>query len=155
ASSTSPSSTSSRPRCDWAASTRRSVWCRARSIRSAGMARRTSPSAPGWMTRMLATAHLATKHREHRLVASAGRRKRGAGVDRGPAVEVREPATGLLDEQHAGCQVPGLEVDLDIDLGFALGYETVADVVTEAALAVGRLDETDEAVPVARPPEEA
>src|SRR2546425_12936775 len=82
-------------------------------------------------------------------VEPPGRRERGARVDRGPPLEVGEPSARLLDADLRGCEVPGLEVELRIDLGLALGDEPVAEGVTEAPLAARRVDEPHEAVPVA------
>src|SRR5207247_9304699 len=67
----------------------------------------------------------------------------------------RESRTACFDEERAGRHSPGLQIDLGVDLGLALGHEAVADVVAEAALAIGGVDQTDEAVPVTRPPQQA
>src|SRR2546426_4122148 len=99
--------------------------------------------------------HLATQHRERVVMQSTIRRQRRAGIDRAPPVEVRESPAGLLDEEHAGREIPGLEVDLDVELCLAFSHQTVAGVVAEAALAIGGVDQTDEAVPAARAAQEA
>jgi len=76
-----------------------------------------------------------------------------AGVDRAPAVEVRE-SPPVLRRGAGRAPDPGLQIDLGVDLGLALGTRR-SDVVAEAALAIGGVDQTDEAVPVTRPPQQA
>src|SRR5262249_58487344 len=45
-----------------------------------------------------------------------------------------------------------LEIQLEVQLGLALGHERIAKVVAEAALTIGRVDEAHEAVPPPRAP---
>ena len=83
------------------------------------------------------------------------RRERGTRVDRGPPPEVGEPSARLLDDDLRSGEVPGLEVELRVDLGLACRDEPVAQVVAEAPLALRRVDEPGEAVPVATLPDDA
>ena len=66
-----------------------------------------------------------------------------------PAKSVKRPPASSTITLH-GREVPRLEVGLRVDLGLALGHERVAEVVAEAALAVGRVHQPHEAVPVVR-----
>src|SRR6266852_3138459 len=64
--------------------------------------------------------------------------------------EVGEPAAGLLDEDLHGRHVPRLQLGLDIDLPLARRHHAVAEIVSEAALARGRVHEPLEPFPVTR-----
>src|SRR6266542_3634669 len=131
-----------------AASTTSSAGARARSARSAGTASSTSPSAPGWKTTVRRTS--GPQQREDRVVQASVGGKRRARVDRGAPREVGEAAAGFLHEDLARCEIPGLEVRLEVDLGLARRHQRIAQVVAEPALAIGRIDQPEEAVPVAR-----
>src|SRR5262245_40947274 len=63
----------------------------------------------------------------------------GIRVDRRAPVQIRENATGFLDQDLARSEIPWFEasalaVYLRIDLGLALGHQGVTHVVTEPAL---------------------
>src|SRR5262244_2636414 len=68
-------------------------------------------------------------------------------VDRGPAGEIGQPAPSFLDENLDGSDVPGLEVDLHVDLRLALRDQAVAIVVSESSRAARRVHEPHEPVP--------
>src|SRR5438132_13997078 len=70
-----------------------------------------------------------------------------AGVDRRRAGEVGEAPARLLHHDLARREVPGLEIDLDVHLRLALGHQRVAEIVAKAALTLGGVDETHDAVP--------
>src|SRR5256712_14205288 len=81
------------------------------------------------------------------MVETAVRPQRGSGVERVRSSPACEAAARLFDEELASRQVPGLQVQLGVDLGLTLGDQTVAHVVTEAALPVCHVDEPHELLP--------
>src|SRR5439155_23156283 len=78
------------------------------------------------------------EEREGGVVQPPVRRERGTRVDRGPPPEVGEPSARLLDDDLRSGEVPGLGVELRLDLAFACGAEPVAKVVADAPLALRR-----------------
>ena len=79
------------------------------------------------------------------VVEEAVRGQQRARVDQPPAVEVGDPAAGLLDQDERRGHVPGRQLDLDHGLGGALGQQRVAPEVTEAAIPPDLAEEAGEA----------
>jgi len=61
------------------------------------------------------------------------------------AVQVGDPATGLLDQDHRRSGIPRPEIDLDHRLRRSLGQQRVAPEVPEAALPPDVAEERPEA----------
>src|SRR5262249_15834260 len=80
---------------------------------------------------------------------------RRAFVDRRSSRYAGQPPARFFEEDLHRREVPGLEIDLDVDLGLALRDETVAVVVTEATRRGARIHQPDEAVPVSGLAEDA
>src|SRR6185503_17382481 len=113
---------------------------------------RTSPRAPGCtasVERAPTTgspgAASAAEQRQGGVVKRAVGGEGAAGVDGGHAGKIGEPPPRFLDDDLAGGEVPGLEVGLHVDLGLAFGHQRVPEVVAEAALAIGGVDQAHEA----------
>src|SRR5262249_24814412 len=87
------------------------------------------------------------EQRERGVVQTAVGRERMAGIDRGLAGQIGEASSRLLDDDLARGEIPRLQIYLDIHLSLPFGHQPIPEVVAEAALALGGVYESHQAVP--------